>query len=53
MAIYKRIMPGNLYYYNNNVFEKLKAKTIVLSKKISSFIYYLNKTNYKGTKYKT
>ena len=40
-------------YISQEKFEKIKEKTIVLSKKISSFISYLNKTNYKGTKYKT
>ena len=39
-------------YISQESFEKLKSKTIVLSKKISSFIDYLNKTKYKGTKYK-
>ena len=40
-------------YISQEKFEEIKEKTIVLSKKISSFIAYLNNTNYKGTKYKT
>lgn len=39
-------------YINQEKFEEIKEKTIVLSKKISSFINYLNNSNYKGTKYK-
>jgi four helix bundle protein len=39
-------------YINHKEFEEIKEKTIVLSKKISSFINYLNKSNYEGTKYK-
>jgi four helix bundle protein len=33
-------------------FEETKNKTIVLSKKISSFMTYLSKSDYKGSKYK-
>lgn len=33
-------------------FEGLIEKTLIISKKISSFINYLNKSNYNGTKYK-
>ncbi len=40
-------------YINKEKFEKIKDKTIVLSKKLSSFINYLNKSEYSGTKYKT
>ena len=40
-------------YISQEKFEEIKEITIVLSKKISSFINYLNKSNYKGTKYKT
>lgn len=39
-------------YINPEKFEEIKDKTIVLSKKISSFINYLNKSNFNGTKYK-
>lgn len=40
-------------YINQEKFEELKEKTIILSKMIGSFISYLNKTNYKGKKFKT
>ena len=39
-------------YISQEKFENLKEKTIVLSKKISSFISYLNNSTYKGTKFK-
>ena len=38
-------------FINQEEFEELKEKTIVLSKKISSFINYLNKSSYDGTKF--
>ncbi len=38
-------------YINQEEFEKLKEKTNVLSRKISSFINYLNKSSYDGTKF--
>jgi len=39
-------------YITQKVFEELKEKAQILSKKISSFINYLNKSNYNGTKFK-
>lgn len=39
-------------YISFDKFEVTKEKTIVLSKKISSFMTYLSKSNYKGSKYK-
>ena len=39
-------------YINQKKFEELKEKTIVLSKKLNSFINYLNRSNYDGEKYK-
>ena len=39
-------------YINKEKFEELKDKTIVLSKKFSSFINYLNKSEYSGKKFK-
>ena len=39
-------------YINEERFEEMKNKTLVLSKKISAFISYLNKTDYAGRKYK-
>ncbi|WP_027379667.1 four helix bundle protein [Chryseobacterium daeguense] len=40
-------------FISQEKFETLKEQTEVLSKKISSFIKYLNMTDLKGTKYKT
>ncbi len=39
-------------YISIDKFEITKEKTIVLSKKISSFMTYLSKSDYKGSKYK-
>ncbi len=39
-------------YINKEKFEETRQSTIILSKKISSFINYLNKSEYVGTKYK-
>lgn len=39
-------------YISKDKFEETKNKTIVLSKKISSFMTYLSKSDYKGSKYK-
>ena len=39
-------------YIDKKQFEILKEKTIELSNKIGSFINYLNKTDYKGQKFK-
>ncbi len=39
-------------YINEERFEEIKNKTIVISKKISAFISYLNKSDYGGRKYK-
>lgn len=39
-------------YINQKEFEETKNKTIILSKKISTFISYLNKSSYQGTKFK-
>lgn len=39
-------------YISLDKFEVIKEKTIVLSKKISSFMTYLSKSDYKGSKYK-
>ncbi|NQU84521.1 MAG: four helix bundle protein [Mariniphaga sp.] len=39
-------------YIDQEKFEELNEKTILISKKISSFINYLNNSNYAGTKYK-
>ena len=39
-------------YISQEKIENLKVKTIVLSKKNSSFINYLNNSTYKGTKFK-
>lgn len=39
-------------YISQDEFEKLIEKAHILSKKISSFINYLNKSNYSGTKFK-
>ncbi|MCF8391273.1 MAG: four helix bundle protein [Bacteroidales bacterium] len=39
-------------YINLKELEDIKEKTISLSKKISSFISYLNKSNYDGTKFR-
>ena len=39
-------------YINQEKFGEIKEKTIISNKKISSFISYLNKSEYVGTKYK-
>jgi four helix bundle protein len=39
-------------YISLDKFELTKEKTIVLSKKISAFMTYLSKSDYKGSKYK-
>ncbi len=39
-------------YIKEERFEEIKNKTIVISKKISAFISYLNKSDYVGRKYK-
>jgi four helix bundle protein len=39
-------------YISDDEFEKHKEKTIVLSKKIGTFMSYLRNNEYKGTKYK-
>jgi len=39
-------------YINQKKFEELKEKTIILSKKLNSFINYLNRSNYNGEKFK-
>ncbi len=39
-------------YINQEKLEEIKETTIVLSKQINSFINYLNRSNYDGTKYK-
>ena len=39
-------------YISQEKFEKTKQTTIILSKKISSFISYLNKSDYGGIKFK-
>ena len=39
-------------YINRKKFEEIKETTIILSKQLNSFINYLNRSNYDGTKYK-
>ena len=39
-------------FISNEKFEILKEKTVVLSKKIGGFITYLEKSDFKGSKYK-
>lgn len=39
-------------YISQEKFDYLMEKTVVLSKKISSFISYMNSSSYKGTKFK-
>lgn len=39
-------------YIDDSKFDELKLKTIELSNKIGSFISYLNKTDYKGQKFR-
>ena len=40
-------------YIDEKQFNMLKEQTIVIGNKIGSFINYLNKTEYKGNKYKS
>jgi len=39
-------------YITEETFEETKEKTIILSKKISSFMSYLSNSDFKGSKYK-
>lgn len=39
-------------YITKEIFESRRDETIIISKKISSFIIYLNDSNYNGVKYK-
>lgn len=45
-----RVLDRN--HITDEVFEKLKQKTLVLGKKIGSFMNYLSTSEYKGTKFK-
>jgi four helix bundle protein len=39
-------------YITNEIFESMRDETLLIGKKIGSFIKYLNDTNYKGIKFK-
>ncbi len=39
-------------YIAKEIFESMRDETLLIGKKIGSFIKYLNDTNYKGIKYK-
>lgn len=39
-------------YIDVDTFERLKSQTIILGNKIGAFMVYLNKTDYKGSKFR-